>query len=198
MTIRQRGYTFGLPNLKMKKCSKCKTEKSPEDFYEDRTRKDGLTCWCKACHAVANAERYRRDIEKSRAKGRARRKKQRLKNPEKEREASKKRYWNDPVKSRARSRKEVKAWRERGGHLKLKYGISLADFRTRLEEQNGCCLICDLKTNLVVDHCHKTGEVRGLLCRGCNTVLGFAKDSVYLLKKAAAYLGKFPKQNAEE
>lgn len=44
------------------------------------------------------------------------------------------------------------------------------------------------KANLVVDHCHGTGKVRGLLCHNCNRALGLMKDSPELLRKAAEYL----------
>lgn len=62
-----------------------------------------------------------------------------------------------------------------------------------LLKQDGCCAICnipekDLKRKLSIDHCHTTGHIRGLLCGRCNTLLGFAKDSTYILKGAIDYL----------
>jgi len=58
-------------------------------------------------------------------------------------------------------------------HLKYSYGISLEDYNKILEEQQGCCAICkrhysNFKRNLDVDHNHRTGFVRGLLCSFCN------------------------------
>lgn len=82
--------------------------------------------------------------------------------------------------------------------LKLKqlYNISLNEYNNMLISQNGKCLICgmDLKNSkrgFAVDHDHKTGKVRGLLCHLCNTGLGNFKDSVSLLHKAISYLDKY-------
>lgn len=66
-----------------------------------------------------------------------------------------------------------------------------------LHAQDGKCAICKTASwdkehkkfrRLVVDHDHKTGKVRGLLCANCNLVLGHAKDSVQLLAASIAYL----------
>ena len=61
-----------------------------------------------------------------------------------------------------------------------------------LKIQNGKCAICGERKDktLVVDHNHKTGEVRGLLCGHCNHVLGFAKDNINILNKMIDYLTK--------
>ena len=77
--------------------------------------------------------------------------------------------------------------------LKKKYGISLADYFQMFQDQNGCCKICgvtqeDLKQVLVVDHCHNTSKVRGLLCSACNTAIGLLKDDIKILEKAIGYL----------
>ena len=68
----------------------------------------------------------------------------------------------------------------------------------KLITQNNCCAICNkpehrlLKTGdikpLSVDHNHTTGEVRGLLCNDCNSLLGFAKENVEILQSAINYL----------
>ena len=73
---------------------------------------------------------------------------------------------------------------------------SQKNYQNLLEKQNGCCLICGKseKENgqrLSVDHNHSTHQVRGLLCRNCNTGLGAFKDDCTLLGKAIAYLEKF-------
>jgi len=62
-------------------------------------------------------------------------------------------------------------------HLK-KYGLTLHDYYSLLKKQNMCCAICgkhqkDFNRLLSVDHDHKTGEIRGLLCSNCNSGLGF-------------------------
>ncbi len=75
----------------------------------------------------------------------------------------------------------------------LKYGITLEQRDAMLADQGGCCAIC--KTTEPgrgkawnVDHCHATGQVRGLLCVRCNFVRGHAKDNVDVLVNAAVYL----------
>lgn len=69
-----------------------------------------------------------------------------------------------------------------------KYGLTVADYRARLERQDGRCLICDQKTALVIDHSHSSGKVRGLLCLFCNSGLGYFFDAPERLLRAAAYL----------
>ena len=83
---------------------------------------------------------------------------------------------------------------ERNRTLKAKYGIDLWEYNQMFEEQAGCCGICQqhqtrFKRALAVDHCHETGEVRGLLCRECNTGIGSLGDTLEGVLRAAAYLG---------
>ena len=65
-----------------------------------------------------------------------------------------------------------------------------------LKLQNHKCAICELDEvdslhgKLSVDHCHRTGKIRGLLCVNCNTAIGKLKDSDALLQKAINYLVK--------
>jgi hypothetical protein len=73
------------------------------------------------------------------------------------------------------------------------YGISLIDYENMFAYQNGKCKICKIDSSkltkiLVIDHCHKTGRVRGLLCDRCNVGLGSFKDDSMLLRSAASYL----------
>jgi hypothetical protein len=61
-------------------------------------------------------------------------------------------------------------------------------------DQNGCCAICkESGKELVVDHCHESGDVRELLCQDCNSMLGRAKDSIETLKSSVNYLKKHAK-----
>lgn len=53
-----------------------------------------------------------------------------------------------------------------------RYGVSIEFLLTKADEQSGLCAICAAEVVLVVDHDHDTGLVRGLLCGGCNTMLG--------------------------
>lgn len=73
-----------------------------------------------------------------------------------------------------------------------KYGITERDWRGMVSAQEANCAICGTHFEyvgaLAIDHCHKTGGVRGLLCRGCNTGLGMFKDDPELMRRAISYL----------
>lgn len=73
-----------------------------------------------------------------------------------------------------------------------RYGITKEEFHYLLKIQNNCCAICKSsdpkKSSWSIDHDHRTGEVRGLLCHFCNTMLGFAKDNSIILRSAIDYL----------
>ena len=71
-----------------------------------------------------------------------------------------------------------------------RYGITLDEYQERLEAQDHKCCICNTETKLVVDHCHNSLEVRGLLCQQCNTLLGMARDDENILLSAIKYLAK--------
>jgi len=79
--------------------------------------------------------------------------------------------------------------------LKARFGIDLSEYNQMFIAQNGCCAICEKpqsaeKRNFSVDHDHKTGIIRGLLCENCNRALGQFKDSTIILDKAKEYLTK--------
>ena len=76
-----------------------------------------------------------------------------------------------------------------------KYGITIEDYERRLVEQDGKCAICGEPTSeggerLAVDHDHETGKIRALLCRRCNSVIGFIEESAALARLVAGYLEK--------
>lgn len=78
-------------------------------------------------------------------------------------------------------------------HLKRNYGIGLDEYSEMLVSQDGKCAICEvnqkeLKTRFSVDHDHKTGHVRGLLCHRCNMGLGMFLDNPDIVSRAAKYL----------
>jgi hypothetical protein len=79
-----------------------------------------------------------------------------------------------------------------GVALKHKYGISEDKFNLMLKEQGGVCAICEntcsINERLSVDHDHKTGKVRGLLCQACNTAIGKFNDDIERIHKAIRYL----------
>lgn len=79
--------------------------------------------------------------------------------------------------------------------LERDYGLTQEDYNTMVKNQNNRCAICDKPggfglEKLVIDHCHTTGKVRGLLCRLCNNSLGGFRDKIEILKSAVRYLEK--------
>lgn len=82
-------------------------------------------------------------------------------------------------------------------YLKKSYGITLEEYQSMHEKQEGLCAICQTEgfklrpehsLLLVVDHCHTTGKVRGMLCHNCNRALGLLQDNLENLQRAIAYL----------
>lgn len=69
-----------------------------------------------------------------------------------------------------------------------RYGLTDEAYRRMITDQSNCCKICSRQTKLVVDHCHNTNKIRGLLCANCNRLLGDAYDSIEILKQAIEYL----------
>ena len=71
--------------------------------------------------------------------------------------------------------------------VKSKYGLTREQFDAMVDPDNGCA-ICGKRGRLVVDHCHQTGAVRGLLCGPCNSGMGYFKDDPERMELAIAYL----------
>jgi hypothetical protein len=84
--------------------------------------------------------------------------------------------------------------KERQNNLKRMFGMSIEEYDEKLVNQGGVCQICGLECisgkRLAVDHDHKTGKIRDLLCSNCNGGLGKFQDNPELLIKAADYLRK--------
>jgi len=92
-------------------------------------------------------------------------------------------------------------YKTKNAKLKKIYGITIEHYNELFQKQNGCCAICnkpeitiDKRTKklrgLAVDHNHKTGEIRGLLCSAHNRALGMFHDDINELLKAIEYLEK--------
>ena len=82
----------------------------------------------------------------------------------------------------------------RNTHLRKTFGITVADRQRIVDAQGGRCAICaDLfegqYRSKCIDHDHETGQIRGILCRRCNIMLGHARDRVDILAAAISYLG---------
>ena len=114
--------------------------------------------------------------------------------------------WRDtsPVHKANRKMKH-KAWRDKNidhvrqyrkeNALKRFYGLTPEDVKSRVEKQHGVCAACGGPPiddrPLVVDHDHKTGEVREMLCNSCNLTLGVSREDTDRLRRLVAYLEKW-------
>jgi hypothetical protein len=145
----------------MKRCPKCKKQKSLSDF--NKSTKRASQGWCRDCANRESREWYRKN--KSRAS------------------FLRKQWANKHVLRDKTARKN--------GHLLRLYKISLAQFRAIENSQLGLCACCErLLKRPHVDHDHKTGKIRALLCGTCNTGIGHFGDDSVRCEKAAAYLRK--------
>jgi hypothetical protein len=82
--------------------------------------------------------------------------------------------------------------RSRWDRINNTYNITKPEFDKMVLKQDGLCAIClERTTKMVVDHCHSTGIVRGLLCNSCNLGLGSFKDNTDSLERARAYIETF-------
>ena len=96
-------------------------------------------------------------------------------------------------------RRSKNSYYGKNSDLKKNYGVDIDWFNRQFDLQNGVCAICHepettiihgRKISLAVDHCHDTGRVRGLLCRGCNSSIGHFKHNTKILQSAMDYLRK--------
>lgn len=164
----------------MKSCSDktCK-QVNPQPlscFSKNSARPDGLQYYCKTC----SKEKIKTDQKNNPDKWAGYARKYRVNNYDKHRENAKK-Y------------KSLHPERVKNTVLKRNFGITIDQFNKMFSAQGGCCLICgrhasEFKKSLAVDHCHKTGKIRGLLCHHCNTAIGLLQDEPVLAVKLAEYL----------
>jgi hypothetical protein len=81
--------------------------------------------------------------------------------------------------------------KQRAGWHRRAYGLEPDDYERMREAQNGRCAVCKEEAKLVVDHCHDSLVVRGLLCGPCNTGLGMFRDNAGFMREAANYVSAF-------
>jgi len=173
----------------MKRCSKCKEWKELEEFYNNRSQRDGKTNQCKACIKTNALTPYEQAYTKWQSQAHAEKRKDYWKkyyaeNAERERERGRQNRAQNPEKRKQFNRKS----------LLRQYGLTPEMFAEKETEQNGKCAICGQTNNgktLHVDHNHKTNAVRALLCTRCNNVLGQVDDDIDLLQALIAYIQKF-------
>lgn len=159
-----------------KRCSKCGEHKPHSEYYAHPRGASGLQPSCKTCCA-RRAREYRAAHPEVQ---RAQKARYRAVNPQRVR---------DGVNAWRRvNRDRVNAGRRRRRML-WEYGLEPFVYAIVFAAQDARCAIClERPDRLVVDHCHATGTLRGLLCNECNSALGFLGDSPEALERAARYL----------
>lgn len=145
-----------------KLCPKCK-EILPKNAFNKSSRRDGLQTYCRSCHNKMQREKYNSDP-------------------------------SEKVKRQMRERKRnsINPLAKKDAELKRLYGININTYLEMLKDQGDVCKICKqeckTKYSLSVDHDHKSGKVRGLLCNRCNRAIGMFEDNSNLLRLAAQYI----------
>jgi hypothetical protein len=151
----------------MKICNRCEVEKPETDFVSAGT-KNGVPVrksFCKQCHSKRTLE---------------------LRNPERAIKA------NQVAKAWQKANPEKHKQQQRRSKWKT-YGIDPDLAEAYYQAHDGRCEICNEPQNgkaLAIDHCHTTGQIRGMLCSNCNLGIGNFKDSQRLLVLAIDYLNR--------
>lgn len=169
------------------KCSNCKESKGLVMFAKNKTKKRGYSFWCKSCTKIAKREKALLGIEyKPKHRIIEFDNGTRLCNTCNEVKVI------DDFKIPNKDKKFIFCNDCRRKKAKTKfYGISVDLYEKLIKEQNNLCKICKGTNNgkeLVIDHCHNTGKVRGLLCHYCNIGLGMLKDNILILEESIRYL----------
>jgi hypothetical protein len=186
--------------METKVCIKCGVEQPTTEFYADKRNKSGLQGRCRNCQkngrkhyttfifvamkicSVCKKDKPRTDFYKCSDTSTG------LDSSCKE--CAKSREKSDKIQAYRKSPEAKRIKRERN-FIKT-YGITIEEYDRISELQGNKCLICGGNSwdgrHLAIDHNHKTGKIRGLLCSMCNRGLGMFKDSVLLLQKAEQYL----------
>ena len=154
-----------MPLIVEKACKKCGIYKSLDEFREYKNKdSSGLRHVCRKCEKWKYPKGYMNRFNKN----------------DSHKRAVKKYRESEHGKNKARN-----------SYYKRKYHITLKQYDKMFEEQKGLCAICgqpEIGRRLSVDHCHKTGRVRKLLCYSCNCCIGFIEIKNLSIKKIRKYL----------
>lgn len=145
-----------------KACTSCSTSKPLDQFHRNPRTKDGRQYKCRTCCSEYGKRWYIENKDSVGKKCSA--------------------YYE---KHKDRYRHQRREWR-----FRTQYNLTSAEWEVMFAHQGGRCASCgtDSAKRLVVDHCHDTGKVRGLVCDPCNLAIGLADDSPVRLRSIAAYL----------
>jgi hypothetical protein len=159
----------------VKRCKHCGELEPLQEFYAEKSGRDGKRPECKACTSARRHEWYTENREREIARVRA----WQQANPERLKAS----------RDRNRDRRNRKM---REIHLRNKFGLTPEEYERIFKAQDGVCALCERQPtpgiSLHVDHDHATGEVRGLLCMRCNNALGLFREDPDLLRRAARYV----------
>lgn len=188
-----------------KRCTKCGEKKPLSEFAKSLKNKDGLQYYCKECtkkyrrvHKTKKVEYNKNHHQIHKTKINKRQKKYYQINKTEIIKQKKKYRQSHKVEIAERAKKYAKTDKRKLSHrkqkLKYKFNMTLEQYDKIFENQNGVCAICDginkSGRRLSVDHNHKTGKIRALLCDHCNHLLGQAKENIIILQSAIDYLKK--------
>lgn len=159
-----------------KQCKKCSSVRPLDEFHRDPGTKDGRRGICKDCACAKAKAWYKANPEQARAA----RYRYAARNREKLNAQARDRWNADP-----QHHAEIKR--------KSRYRVVPERYGEMMVKQRGRCAICMREApQLHLDHDHKTGAVRGLLCPACNHGLGRFRDNRALLERAISYLKSPP------
>lgn len=156
----------------MQKCKKCNLIKRLNEFTKNNASKTGLRAACRRCTREYSREYYKTHKERARLL------------------AKKRRLLNKGKPSYKLQRSNY--------FFKRTYGLTLEQVKQIFRQQKGKCSICKKRMRMRgnggkrahIDHDHKNGKIRGMICDICNRGLGFFQDNTKILKSAIRYLRK--------
>lgn len=160
--------------IEFKACSRCKELKPVWGFNKDKQKSIGIASACRECASITSRESYNRCIDKRTS------------------------YW----KARTKEQRQLEYQKLKNSGAKLRhdlqrYGLTETEYNQLVKKQNGVCRCCGISpeqtkfSRLAVDHNHKTGKVRGLLCGSCNRALGMLRENVKTLEAMICYLKEY-------
>lgn len=206
-----------VPSVEAKCCPDCGESEPASDFWRSQQSNDGLAFYCKACFGKRNGASYRK---RRTGLGKQTRAYRSLPRPPAgmkycprcaeikdvgefgKNQANKPGLTDYCKPCHNRVMREQRIGRNgstRNFHLVRRYGVTEAEVDAMIERQGGRCLICRVGAAEHVDHDHRTGAVRGVLCFNCNGGLGQFKDRKDTMARAINHLrGRLPILPAEE
>ena len=157
----------------MKRCSRCRDDKTPEMFDRSAKQPDGRGLQCKECRKRVKAESLAANPIP----------------PAKRREYTARWKARHPQRAKASERR----------HGLRRYGLTPERYAQMVTDQRGVCAICHKPESVVdpqsgetkplaVDHCHGSNQPRALLCQRCNVAIGMLANNPEIMRRAADYI----------